>query len=224
MFKKRQNLQFFISIIAVVAATVIICLCAATCSKGNIKFEKTYYFVYYKKSDNAISADSLSQTADSYGGAGYVLSYKNNFYITYACYYSSDEADGVCSNLKRRDLDCDVLKVETDKFSLNHADKKLKELYLGDLNTFDSLSRLAYECANGLDTGKYSQSKAKDIVGNILSTLNGLLKTNENNSFYNTVRTAADEVKVRASGFIASKNMRYIQILLIDGIINAFSE
>ena len=211
----------FFALGIVLAATVIICFCAVTCSGGKLKFEKTYYFVYYRVSDNAISASSLSETASSYGGAGYILRHKDKYYVTFACYYKENEAKTVCSNLKGRDLDCQILKIEVKQFKLQNRNAKNKQkLYLGNLNTLDSLSSLAYECANGLDTGEYSQSKAKQLLSTISDTLKGLLKTNENNCFTENIRDLISQCD-KIGGYLFSKNMRYIQIAIIDKIIGA---
>ena len=205
----------------VLLTTVAICFCAVTCSGGKLKFEQTFYFVYYRTSDNAISASSLAQTASNYGGAGYILNYKDNYYVTFSCYSKETEAKAVCSNLKRRDLECAVLKVEVKEYKLgNRTAKKNQKLYLGNLNTLSSLSSLAYECANGLDTGEYSQSKAKDILASITDTLNGLLKTNKNNCFTGILENLVDECKRVNSGYLLSKNMRYVQIAIADKILH----
>ena len=222
MSKKALNLQMFIVLSVVLLTTVIICFCAATCSGGKLKFEKTYYFVYYRMSDNAVSAGSLSQTASSYGGAGYVLSHGGKYYVTFSCYNSENEADSVCTNLKKRDLECAVLKIETKEYKLGSRNAKNNQnLYLGNLNTLYSLSTLAYECANGLDTGEYSQEAAKQMLNTLIDSLNGLLKTNDNNCFTESINSVIAECKSLSGGFLLSKNMRYIQIMLADKILHA---
>ena len=222
MVKKGLNLQMFLVLGAVILTTVIICFSAATCSGGKLKFEKTFYFVYYRVSDNVLSASSLSGAASSYGGAGYVLSHDDSYYVTFSCYYSDEEAEQVCSNLKKRDLDCAVLKIEVKEYKLQNKNaKKNQKLYLGNLDTLYSLSELAYECANGLDTGEYSQERAKQILSSMTNTLNGLLKTNKNNCFTFTIKNAIDECEKAGSGYLLSKNMRYIQIALADNILHA---
>ena len=211
----------FLTLAVILSATVLICFFAATCTGGKLKFEKTYYFVYYRESDNALSASSLSQTAANYGGAGYILRYGDSYFVTFACYQKEDEAKKVCSNLKSRDLDCKILNVEIKEYKLGSRNaKNNQKLYLGNLNTFDSLSSLAYECANGLDTGEYSQNTAKQILSSITDSLKGLLKANENNCFTEGIQSLIEECE-GVSGYLLSKNMRYIQIALADKIINA---
>ena len=204
----------------ILLTTVVICLSAVSCSGGKLKFERTYYFVYYRMSDNILSASSLSEAVSSYGGAGYVFAHDNYYYATFACYKTQDEADQVISNLKKRDLECNALKVEIKNLRLqNRNAKKNRELYLGNLNTLDSLYSLAYECANGLDTGNYSQQKAKQILSSISDTLNGMLKNNSNNCFTQNIKSLIDDCD-RAGGYLLSKNMRFIQISIADKILH----
>ena len=222
MFRNVRVTGFLIAIVAVVAATVIICVCAVSCSGSKLTFNSCYYFVCYRIADNSISASSLSGTVSSYGGAGYILNYDGNYYVTVSCYYTSNDAETVSSSLKKRDLDCSVLKVETDTYKLNgYSAKNNADLYLGNLNTLHSLSVLAYECANGLDTGNFSQSKAKDVISSLKSGLNGLLKANESNCFTNKIEFLIAECEDKESGYIYSKDMRYLQIAVTDAIINA---
>ena len=211
----------FLVLGAIILTTVIICLSAVTCSGGKLKFEKTYYFVYYRMSDNALSASSLSGAASSYGGAGYVLCHNDKYYVTFSCYSRENEAKTVCSNLKKRDLECAVLEVGITGYKLQNSNSKSNQsLYLGNLNTLDSLSALAYECANGLDTGEYSQEQAKQILTTICDTLKGLLRTNENNCFTQSIQSLVEECEKANGGYLLSKNMRYIQIAIADKILH----
>ena len=222
MAKKGLNLQMFLTLGAVLLATVIICFCAATCSGGKLKFQKTYYFVYYRSSDNAVSAGSLSDAASNYGGAGYTLTHNGNYFIIFSCYYKENDAKAIVSNLKKRDLDCSVLKIETKEYKLqNRNAKNNQKLYLGNLDTLYTLSTLAYECANGLDTGEYSQERAKGILASIRDTLNGLLRTNENNCFTENIKNLLNECDRANGGYLLSKSMRYVQIAIIDKILKA---
>lgn len=219
MFKNRHNFQMISVLGVIVLVTVIICFYAKSCTGENLIFEETYYFVCYRNIDNVISAGSLSDTVSSYGGAGYILEHNGNYYVTISCYYTRDEADSVCTNLKNRDLECSVLQIETSEYNLNNNTKNNKELFLGNLNTLNSLSSIAYECANGLDTGNLSQSNAKSVLSSITDSLKGLLKNNENNCFTESIKNIISDCE-NIRGYLFSKNMRYIQIALADAIIN----
>lgn len=221
MFGCRKNFTFFIAVSAVCAVTVLICVCAFAFSAGSLNFKAAFYFVCYRAPENSVSAGSLSETAASYGGAGYILYHGGDYYVTVSCYYSQNDADTVCASLKRRDLDCSVLKIETEKYKLSNSAKKRAKLYEGNLNTMNSLSYLAYECANGLDTGEYNQSKAKSVINDLKSGLNGLLNANANNCFTGDLKALIDECDDKKDGYIYSKDMRYLQIAIADVIINA---
>lgn len=221
MLKGFKSTGFIVGVAAVIVATVIICACAASCSGGNLTFKTCYYFVCYRITDNAISASSLSGTVSSYGGAGYILNYDDDYYVTVSCYYKRNDAEAVCASLKRRELECSVLEVKTEKYKLkSYSAKKNAELYLGNLNTLYSLSSLAYECANGLDTGAYTQEKAKDVVSSIKSGLISLLHANAGNCFMHGINAIIAECEDKERGFLYSKDMRYLQIAVIDLIVN----
>lgn len=222
MLKDKRNLVFISAVSAVIAITVIICVCAFSFNGGSVNFETSYYFVCYSSSDNVVSAGSISSVVSSYGGAGYILDYDGNYYVTVSCYYKENDAQAVCESLKKRELECTVLTVKTKNYPLKSSSaKRNAKLYTGNFNTLNSLSLLAYECANGLDTGDYNQSKAKDVLTAIKSGLNGLKNNNKNNCFTNTICNLIDECDDAGKGYILSKDMRYLQIAIADKIINA---
>lgn len=218
MFKKAGG---FFAVAAVVLVTVIICVSAIACGGKTLDFYAEYYLVCYRIADNTVSAGALSDTVASYGGAGYVIGRGGGYYVTVSCYYNENDAKTVCAALKKRELDCTVLTAETPDYRLKGSSSNNAELFTGNFITLDSLSVMAYECANGLDTGEYTQSKAKGVAADILSGLNGLLKANSGNCFSGGISKLAAECTERQSGFLYSKDMRYLQIAIIDVILNA---
>lgn len=213
---------FFISVVVAVTVTVAVILTAVSCSGSKINFKTTFYFVCYAATDNAISAGSISTAVSNYGGAGYVLEYDGAFFITVSCYYNENDAKSVCESLKRRDLECQVLKIETDEYPLKStAARSHAQLYTGNLNTLQTLSILAYECANALDTGAYGQSKAKSVVSDVENALRGLLNANAENCFSTDLRRLLAECEVLRGNYVYSKDMRKLQIAIADAIINA---
>lgn len=218
---RSKAVALIISVAATVAATVIIIACAISCGSTSVKFKTTHYFVCYAIRDNAVSASSISSLVSEYGGAGYILEYQENFYVTVACYYSQSDAEKICDNLKKRNLNCSVLKIEKETYSLSSGAAGCAELYCGNLNTLNSLAVLAYECANALDTGEYNQSKAAAVVSSIKSGLNGLLAANSDNCFTAHLRRLIAECNDVNGGYIYSKDMRKLQIAVADVIINA---
>lgn len=211
---------FFLSIFLVLAVTLTVCIFALSCSEQSLDYSATFYLVCCYVKDNVLSADNLSGTVSDYGGAGYVLEYEDSYYVTVACYYSENDANTVCASLKRRELDCTVLCAERDDFSLPRTSKKNAALYTGNLNTLQSLSILAYECANGLDTGTLSQSSAKGVISDIESGIVGLKYANPDNCFTGELYRLSAECSEAADGYLYSKNMRRLQIAIVDCILN----
>ncbi len=217
----RVKSAFFIAVSAVVAVTVIICIAAASCNGGKIHFKSCYYFVLYSMEDNSVSAGSISSAVSDYGGAGYILEYNGVYYVTIACYYEEKDADRVCAELQNRAFGCRVLEVETDEYRLQSTGaKKYAKLYEGNLNTLHSLSKIAYECANFLDTGEYGQEKAKSVLKNLKSGLEGLIANNQNNCFTTELNRLKALTEDAASGYIYSKDLRKLQIAILDTVIN----
>lgn len=212
---------FTVSVVAVLAVTAAIIFGVIFFGRSTICFEAKYYFVCYTVRDNVLSADAISDTVASYGGAGYILEYDGNYYVTVACYYSENEANRVKQNLLKRGLNCSILNVETNNYSLQSLSARGNEqLYLGNLNTLHSLSELCYKCANGLDTGEYSQGSAKSVLADVKSGLNGLKLANNENCFWGELRRLIAECDAIDSGFLYSKDMRKLQIAITDTIIN----
>lgn len=221
MSKSNRISPFYISVIAVAVLTVLVCIFAFSCSGSKLKFKTCFYFVCYAMEDNAISAGSISSAVSAYGGAGYILELNGKYYVTVSCYYEESDAETVCRELKDRNLFCSVLKMETSEYTLKTSyAKKNAELYKGNLNTLNSLSRLAYDCANALDTGAHSQSNAKSVISDIKSGLNSLLNANENNCFTVELKRLVALCDDAASGIVYSKDLRKLQIAIADTIIH----
>lgn len=216
----RSVTPFTVSVIAVLAATVLIIVSVAACNGEKLNFKTTFYFVCYAVEDNAISAGSISSAVSSYGGAGYVLEHKNKYYVTVSCYYEKRDAEAVCASLKHRLLECEVLKIETKEYSIPVSARSNAELYMGNLNTLFSLSDLAYGCANSLDTGAYGQNEAKSVILNIENAISGLLSSNADNCFTPHLRNLNSLCKEARGGYIFSKDLRKLQIAAADVLIN----
>ncbi len=215
---KDRLSPFFIAVVTVICVTVGIIVIVASCTAKKLTFETEFYFVCYSIEDNAVSAGSISDAVSSFGGAGYVLEYGGAYYVTVSCYYRKSDADKVCESLKRRELDCQVLKIETSEYHLSFTSNA--NLYLGNLNTLQSLSRIAYDCANKLDTGEYGQNQAKTVVINIESGIKGLLNSNSDNCFTPYLRALTAICDDAKDGIIFSKHLRKLQIAMADAIIN----
>ncbi|MDE5729617.1 MAG: hypothetical protein K2I20_05550 [Clostridia bacterium] len=217
----RLKSPFFIAVAAVFAVTILIIVCAVSCNAGKIHFKNSYYFILYSMEDNSLSASSISSAVRDFGGAGYILEYNGVYYVTISCYYEKKDADKVCAELQNRAFGCRVLEIKTNEYRLQSAAaKKYAKLYEGNLNTLHSLSKIAYECANFLDTGEYGQEKAKSVLKNIKSGLDGLASTNTNNCFSNELSRLKALTDDTANGYVYSKDLRKLQIAVLDTVIN----
>lgn len=216
----REITPFIIAVGSILAATVIICALAVSCNTATLTFETTFYFVCYKSTDNYVSASSVSDAVASYGGAGYILELDGEFYVTVACYYTENDANTVCDSLSRRELDCFVLKKQTEKYSLPRSAEGNSSLYKGNLNTLTSLSSLAYTCANKLDTGEYTQANSKQVIADILKGLKSLQTANPGNCFSGELKRLITICEDAGKGIIYSKDLRKLQIAIADSVIN----
>lgn len=216
----RKISPFIISIAAVAIVTVIVIIAAFSCSTNKLTFKSTFYFVCYRTEDNAVSASSISGAVSNYGGAGYILEYNDAFFVTVACYYDDKDAKTVCESLKKRDMECEVVKISTDEYSVAGNSSANNKLYLGNLNTLQSLTTLAYNCANAIDTGEYGQTQAKSVIADIRNTLKGLLTANADNCFSGEIRRLIAECDNVSEGYVYSKDLRRLQIAITDSIIN----
>ncbi len=216
---KFRPTAFFISIAAAIAATVMICAGAFACRGGKIDFCATYYILYYSRRDNAQSANAVAAAVSDFGGAGYIFEYDGEFFVTVSCYYSFEEADSVRASLKRRDLDCEILEIEIDAPRISGGNRNT-QLYTGNLNTLNSLSRMAYDCANSLDTGSMNQSGAKGVLKDIQKSLNTLITANKNNYFGGELLRLNTLCENIMDGRLYSKQLRTFQIAACDTIIS----
>lgn len=212
--------QFALSMIAVTAVTIAIIFSVFSCGAGKVNFEAEYFFVSYSEEDDAVSAGSISGAVTNLGGAGYILPYNGAFYVTVAAYYDEKDAEKIKFSLLKRGLQCEILKVETGEYPTNsNVSGNKKKLFEGNLNTLDSLSRMAYSCANGLDRGEFDQTAAKEVIKNISNGLAGLEKSNRDNCFSAEIERLSD-ILGDLGGYIRSKDVRRLQVAILDTIIN----
>lgn len=219
--RTEKNLPFFISVAAVLFVTAIIIIYCTSYESAKISFKTCFYFVCYSSEENAVSAAALSNSVTNMGGAGYVLEYGGEYYVTVSCYYNENDALRVQRSLLRRGLQCFVLTVEKDDYALKSGKSfKKQELYAGNLNTLYSLTELCYECANKLDTGEYNQTFAKSIISDIEKCLNGLKYSNLTNCFSEEIKRLLSECSAANAGYVYSRNLRKLQIAIADTLIN----
>lgn len=216
---KTKLAPWIISSLIAILVTAAVCAAAIAARGAEIDFCASYYFVCYAKEDNAVSAGAISEAVSEFGGAGYTLAYGGNYYATVACYYDENDANTVCKSLNRQNMRCTVLAVELDGVRAGFLSKRKAGIYKGNLNTLHSLSDIAYGCANALDKGEMTQSKAKSVLKDIRSAINGLQAANGDNCFCGEL-WRLDCICENIDGYIRSKELRNLQIAIADTIIN----
>lgn len=222
MGKKRDApTQFFVATILVITVTAAIIFCTVALGSSTVNHPAEFWFVCSAVRDNSLSADALSGSTENAGGAGYILEYGGNFYVTVAMYYGENDAEKIKNSLKKRGMDCTVLKVTTGEYPIkSHLSKSDINLYEGNLNTLYSLSRMCYECANGVDSGQINQNGAQSVLVDVQNSIKRLQTLNKNNCFAAELKRLAAECESVKDGYVLSKNLRKLQIAIADTLIN----
>ncbi len=220
MYKPKGNIALYVTVAVIAVFTIIFCIVYSGSVLSAIDAELNYYFVYQYTADNAVSASSLSTATEGYGGAGYILSYGNKFYITVACYYDETSANSVSFNLKSCGMECDVLAVSVCEKPISRANSAQSKLFNGNITTLEQLGKIAYSCANSLDKEEITQSGAHDTLNTIRSGLSGLYSANADNCFSDELSNLliiCDDIL--GGDYVYSKSARKLQIAIIDSII-----
>ena len=98
-----------------------------------------------------------------------------------------------------------------------------RDRIVANAETADSLARLLYDTANGLEQAKLSQAEARSALVGAVSSLGGLMADNGDGVFslWNTALKEAHRRGVElAEGLLFQKDIRYLQTLLCDRIVN----
>ncbi len=220
MNRINKSLKVFI-IVAVSFVTFIIILCCTLpyCA-AKIDFSAVFYYVCYACPSDTHSASSMSTVVHSYGGAGYIIENEGKYYVTISCYYEENDARTVCNTLNKKGVDCSVLKVSADDYSIKGSAKKNREKYLGNLNTLLSLSEVCYGLANSMDDYSCNQKNAKSVLEDVSTALDGLARQNSNNCFSEEIASLRAECDDVSYGYIFSYDVRRLQIAVCDSIAN----
>lgn len=187
-----------------------------------VSIGKTYYFL----ARDCEEATAASVTAQVYlsGGAGYLLEKDGESSVVLACYYKQTSADAVCRNMIQRGVDTRVLAYDTTDFGLEGSDAAYAQKIVQNAGTVDTNARILFDVANGLERSEISQEEARTAVRGVVSSLGGLRTGNDaeifgywNNFLYSAERRGRE----LAEGILFAKDLRYLQVTLCFGILNA---
>ena len=212
------------SIAAIILATIMIIvasvIAAAPSCNNKIPFSVNYYFVCYKSTDDAHSADTISSSVQSYGGAGYIIRLGEEYYVTVACYYNEDDAQSVCGSLYNAGLFCQVVGASVEGYDLPRNLSSHRDSIIGSINSLNQLGTIFYEAANAVDSGLMNNTALSGVLADARSALNGILSANAGNALYDEVKYVIALVDDISGGYVYARELRALQIAICDCILN----
>lgn len=149
----------------------------------------------------------------SAGGAGYLYGES----VILACYYTKADARRVCSLMEQAGEEVSVLSLSSEPFTLRGDDALLAEKVKGNAETVQSVARILYDTANGLERGTLGQTAAKANLKGAADALEGLVASNSEGLFARWNRTLgsiARRAREKARGILFAKDVRYLQVSL----------
>lgn len=186
---------------------------------ARISFGKEYYFLV--KDCEETTATAVTGDIYAAGGAGYLL--EEDGAVAIACYFKESSAESVQKNLEAKGTSTRLIVKSPSDLSLRGRKSAYKTQIESNLETVDSLAHILYETANGLERSELSQREAKAAFNGVVSSLGGLIASNESDVFF-LWNTALEEAKRKgaeiASGLLFSKDLRYLQTMLCDKTVN----
>ncbi|MGN0806480.1 MAG: hypothetical protein ACI4MC_05520 [Candidatus Coproplasma sp.] len=222
MFRYLKKGRVLAWILSGAAISTVLCVAFIKLFGGTaLNFEATFYYVCYESPPDASSLVSISDLVQSYGGAGYIAGVNGQSYVTISCYYSQDDAQSVCIQLNKKGLSCSVVKAQAPERKLYGSARNNVRMYEGNLNTLYSISKTCYTLANSVDKFEVGQSGAKNLLGEIKSTLKGLEGNNGQNCFSEELTYLIAECDDISYGYVFSYDIRRLQIAVCDCIVNA---
>lgn len=202
---------------ALAVAILSLCPFLAACKRG-LDFEAKFYYVCYDCPTDAVSASSISSLVSSYGGAGYIVLVDGDYYVTVSCYYTEREAASVVAALGEKQLPCKAVEAERSDYFVPAARAEYAEKLLSELKTLLSLSKICYDLANSMDEYAVDQSAAKSVLEDVRISLSALERRDALGGEVGRIIAECDDV---SGGYILSRDVRRLQIVLCDAIINA---
>lgn len=176
-----------------------------------------YYFLVRDCEESTSAA--VVQEVYSYGGAGY-LDGEN---VILACYYLKSDARRVCSLMEQRGESVYVQSRALKSITLRGESVKFRDEISANAQTAESVARLLYETANGLETGSLSQALAKNNLKGAADALNGLISLNVDPFFEKWNRelySSASAIRTGAGTLLFSKDVRYLQVELCLSLLS----
>lgn len=213
IFAIKRHKKFALSVVV----SILVCALFALSSIRYHVDESVFLGTEY----HFLSLDDDNVNANQLGGAQKYITFNNKSYCVFACYYSIADANAVQSKLRILNIDCDVLSVSANIVKIDGLRAKVsKNLCLEMLGTLHSLSKIAYECANSMASRLIDADRAKSVILDVAVACRGLLKLDIGKRFFSGIEKILYECDFVLSGEIKQADLRGLQILICEKIIN----
>jgi hypothetical protein len=177
--------------------------------------DKTFYFLAEEAGE---SVSVFAQSVYNSGGAGYPYEADGKSYSVLAAYNALEEAQTVADTMAAKGRETTVLPVTVGTFYFTtRALAAEAEETEGVVTTVLQCADVLYSAANKLETGEYAQTEGRACIEGISLALNGLREEGSAGELLVCGREKCAEI---ASGVVYAKDLRYLQIELIGGIID----
>ncbi len=218
--KKAQIKALAVFAAAALSIVVAAVLAALPFCSRRLAFSAVYYLVCYKSADDAHSAGSVSSTVQSYGGAGYIVRYGNEYFVVVACYYDMRDAEEVRLSLKQYELDCRVVEAYAGGYALPVRLSARGGDIEGWLRTLDETGRIFYNAANAADGGNMAGGAAASVLSDARMTLCAVMEGNADNALGDEAGYIIALIDDLDASSVSAREFRVLQAAVCDCLIN----
>ncbi|MBR7186700.1 MAG: hypothetical protein IKD43_04360 [Clostridia bacterium] len=184
-----------------------------------LELKLTYHFLV--RDCGVTTSGAVAGESYLAGGAGYLIEKENA--VALACYYQKADAEFVRGTMSENGVLTRVLTLQTDRFALEGDWGTERANIEANAKTVDSLTRILFETANGLDRVEISQDAARAAVSGVVSSLGGLSAGNAHSCYdlWNVeLLRAQRKGREIAEGIVFAKDLRYLQIQLCMAVLH----
>ena len=211
---KRIRRAPLLAVLALIAALLMILVCflgwnARTCARVSPNYE---YFLLVRPCEESTSAAVVEE---SYSAGGAAVMYGRDK-VVLACYFSRSDAERVCAQTRAEGTEAEVVRIASSEFFLYGRNAAYADRAAANAATADSVARMLYDTANGLERSELGQSEAIAALKGAAASLKGLRTGNGdalgdwNNALYRAEKAARET----ADGIVFAKDVRRVQTML----------
>ncbi len=189
---------------------------ARACARVSLGYE---YFLLVRPCEEATSAAVIGE---SYSAGGAALAYGADG-VAIACYFSRSEAERVQERMRAEGTETELVRIAPAEFFLYGSAAENRALAEANAATADSIARMLYDVANGLERSEIGQREAAASLKGAAASLKGLREGNGAMfSDWNAALYRAEEA-ARESGaeIVFAKDVRRIQTMLCMSVAAA---